>query len=156
MLILNSDNLYSVTFRPNSSLTANSKFKVILMLSIIPILIGIGFSMIGVWLVMPFVGLELAALAYAFYYINAHENDYESITIDDEKLEIKTCYRGEVKHKSLNPYWTKLVQRELANGELELGLISHGKEILVGKYLTREQRETIAEQLKKRIANFRG
>jgi uncharacterized membrane protein len=156
MLILNSDNLYSVTFRPNRSLTANSKFKVILMLSIIPILIGIGFSMIGVWLVMPFVGLELAALAYAFYYINAHENDYESITIDDEKLEIKTCYRGEVKHKSLNPYWTKLVQRELANGELELGLISHGKEILVGKYLTREQRETIAEQLKKRIANFRG
>jgi len=72
MLILNSDNLYSVTFRPNSSLTANSKFKVILVLSIIPILIGIGFSMIGVWLVMPFVGLELAALAYAFYYINAH------------------------------------------------------------------------------------
>jgi uncharacterized membrane protein len=60
-----------------------------------------------------------------------------------------------VKLKVLNPYWTKLVQRELANGELELALISHGKEILVGKYLTREQRETIAEQLKKRIPSFR-
>jgi uncharacterized membrane protein len=156
MLILNLDNTFSVTFKPNSSLTASSKLRVILFLSVIPSLIGIGFSMIGVWLVMPFVGLELVALAYAFYYINAHENDYESITIEGEKLEIKTCYRGEVKNKILNPYWTKLVQRELANGELELGLMSHGKEIVVGKYLTRDQRQTIAEQLKKRIHSYRS
>jgi uncharacterized membrane protein len=156
MLILNLDNTYSVTFRPNSSLTASGKLRVILMLSVIPCLIGIGFSMIGVWLVMPFVGLELAALAYAFYYINLHENDYESITIDADKLEIKTSYRGEVQNKILNPYWTKFVQRELANGELQLGLVSHGKEIVVGKYLTRDQRETIAEQLKKRIPSYRS
>ena len=31
MLILNLDNTFTVTFRPNSSLTANSKLKVILM-----------------------------------------------------------------------------------------------------------------------------
>jgi uncharacterized membrane protein len=156
MLILNLDNTYSVTFKPNSSLTADGKLKVILLLSVIPCLIGIGFSAMGVWLVMPFVGIELLALAYAFYYVNTHEGDYETITIDGDKLKIETCIQGQVKQQDLNVYWTKLVQRELENGELHLGFISHGKEINVGKYLTRAQRETIAVQLKKRMALHRG
>ncbi len=44
----------------------------------------------------------------------------------------------------------KLVQQELANGELHLYLQSHGNDIEIGRYLTRKQRELLARQLKQR------
>jgi len=154
MVILNTGSSYSVTFKPNSSLSANGKLKVIVLLCLIPCLIGIGFSLLGAWLVMPFVGLEVFALAFAFYYVNIHENDYESITIDGDSLLVERCYQEQVTQHVLNPYWVKVVRHELPNGELHLGLFSHGKEIEVGRYLTRKQRESLAEQLQKRTGAF--
>ena len=151
MVIFNAGDSYSVTFKPNSALSANGKMKVVLLLSLIPCFVGIGFSLLGAWLVLPFVGLEVFALAYAFYYVNTHENDYESITIEGDSLLIERCYQDYITQHILNPYWVKLVQHERPNGELHLGLFSHGKEIEVGRYLTRKQREALAKQLQTRV-----
>ena len=78
MIIADGDsyNSFRVTFKPNSALTPVNKIKVVVLLAMIPMLIGIGFSLIGAWLVLPFVGLEILAIAVAFYYINNHEADY--------------------------------------------------------------------------------
>ncbi len=147
-------NSFKVTFKPNSALSAVSKQKVVIMLTIIPCVIGIAFCFMGAWLVLPFVGLEIAALAYAFYYVNRHEADYESISIDENSLVIERCVGEKVNQQVINPYWVKVVQQELANGELHLYLQSHGKEIEVGRYLTRKQRELLAKQLKQRTGHL--
>ena len=143
-------NSFRVTFRPNSALSAGNKQKVIVLLTIIPCVIGIAFCFLGAWLVLPFVGLEVVALAYAFYYVNRHEADYESISIEGDSLVIVSCLGEQVSQQVINPYWVKVVQHELPNGELHLYLQSHGKEIEVGRYLTRKQRELLAKQLKQR------
>ena len=153
---VDSYNSFRVTFKPNSALTANNKIKVVVSLAMIPMLIGIGFSLIGAWLVLPFVGLEILALALAFYYINNHEADYESICIDSASLVVERCMAQQVSQDVINPYWVKVLQHKLPNGELHLYLQSHGKEIEVGRYLTREQRELLAKQLKQRIGMFNG
>jgi uncharacterized membrane protein len=147
-------NSYSVTFKPNCSLSASGKVKVILLLTVIPCCIGIGFSLIGAWLVLPFVGLEIFALAYAFYHVNSHSSDYESISIDGDNLLVERCTGQQVSQYVLNPYWAKLVRHESSNGELRLGLLLHGKEIEIGRFLTRKQRESLADQLQKRIGSF--
>lgn len=143
-------NSFKVTFKPNSALSAISKQKVVVLLTVIPCIIGIAFCFLGAWLVLPFVGLEIAALAYAFYYINQHETDYESISIDCDSLLVERCVGEKVSQQVINPYWVKVVQHELSNGELHLYLQSHGKEIEIGRYLTRGQRELLARQLKQR------
>ena len=153
---VNSYNSFRVTFKPNSALTADNKVKVVVLLAIIPLLIGVGFSLIGAWLVMPFVGLEILALAIAFYYLNNHEADYESISIDGDSLVVERSTAQQVSQDVINPYWVKILQHKLPNGELHLYLQSHGKEIEVGRYLTREQRELLAKQLKQRIGMFNG
>ncbi len=147
-------NAYSVTFKPSCSLSAHGKVKVILLLTVIPCCIAIGFSLIGAWLVLPFVGLEIFALGYAFYYVNNHESDFERISIDGDSLLIERCTGQYVSQYQLNPYWAKVVCHESHNGDLRLGLLSHGKEIEIGRYLTRKQREILAEQLQKRIGTF--
>lgn len=143
-------NSFKVTFKPNSALSAASKYKVVILLTVIPCVIGVAFCFLGAWLVLPFVGLEIAALAYAFYYVNRHEADYESISIDEDSLVVERCIGENVSQQIINPYWVKVVQQELANGELHLYLQSHGKEIEIGRYLTRKQRELLAKQLKQR------
>ncbi len=143
-------NSFKVTFKPNCALSAASKQKVVILLTVIPCIIGIAFSLLGAWLVLPFVGLEIAALAYAFYYVNRHETDYESISIEGDNLIVERCVGETVTQQVVSPYWVKVVQQELANGELHLYLQSHGKDIVIGRYLTRKQRELLARQLKQR------
>ena len=156
MLLSNIDsNCYSVTFKPNCSLTAKSKRNVVLLLTIIPCCIAIGFGMLGAWFVLPFVGLEIGALAFAFYYVNSHESDYESISIDGNSLLIERGCGQQVSQHELNPYWVNVQRLELPSGELQLNLISHGKIIEVGRYLTRKQREILADQLQKRTGTFK-
>lgn len=153
---VDSYNSFRVTFKPNSALSADNKIKVVILLAIIPLLIGVGFSLVGAWLVMPFVGLEILALAIAFYYINNHEADYESISIDGDSLVVERSTSQQVSQDVINPYWVKILQHKLPNGELHLYLQSHGKEIEVGRYLTSEQRELLAKQLKQRTGMFNG
>ena len=147
-------NSFKVTFKPNSALSAISKQRVIVLLTTIPCIIGIAFCFLGAWLVLPFVGIEVVALAYAFYYVNMHEDDYESIIIEGDNLVIERCVGTKVNQQVINPYWVKVIQHELANGELHLYLQSHGKKVEVGRYLTRKQRELLAKQLKQRTGSF--
>lgn len=143
-------NSFKVTFKPNCALTANNKQKVLLLLTLMPVVIGISFAYLGAWLILPFVGLEIVALIYAFYYVNKHEADYESISIENDTLTIERCVGANIVTEVINPYWAKVVKHELANGELHLYLQSHGKETEVGSYLTRKQRELLAKQLQQR------
>lgn len=148
-------NSFKVTFRPNSALSAISKKRVIIVLTVMPCVIGVAFLFLGAWPILPFVGLEVAALAYAFYYVNKHETDYESISIEGNSLLIERCVGQTVSQHEINPYWVKVTQHELPNGELHLYLQSHGNEIEVGRYLTRKQRELLAKQLKQRTGTLR-
>ena len=156
MLITEIDayNSFRVTFKPNSTLSPANKQKVVILLTVIPCLVGLGFALVGAWLILPFVGLEIFALAYAFYYINSHESDYESVTIEGDNLVVQRSVGNQVSQQVVNPYWVKVVKHELPNGELHLYLQSHGKEIEVGRYLTRTQRELLAKQLQQRTGSF--
>ncbi len=116
------------------------------------LLVGLGFSFAGAWLVLPFAGLEVLAIAYAFYYIHCHAGDYESITIEGDHLAIE---KHDCKHDSrtvFNRYWARVLVRELPWGDHSLFLRSHGKEVEFGRhFMNDEQRLLLAEQLKKRV-----
>lgn len=149
-----SQSSYQVTFKPNCSLSSLGKQRVVLLMTVIPCCIAVGFSFIGAWLVLPFVGLEIFALGYAFYYVNSHDSDYESISIDGDSLKIQRCVGQVLSKYELNPYWASVVRHELPNGTVRLGLRSQGKEVEVGRYLTTEQREELAVQLRKRTGAY--
>lgn len=51
----------------------------------------------------------------------------------------------------LNTYWAQVALSDAPNGDLQLYLRSHGKEVEVGNYMNNEQRAALAEQPQKRI-----
>jgi uncharacterized membrane protein len=141
-----------IVARPNKSLSATGMIKVVAIIASISLIIAIGFGLLGAWLVLPFAGLEVLALAYAFYYINCHASDYESITIDGDRLAVEKRSYKKTSQVVFNRYWARVLLRELPSGDQSLLLRSHGKEVEFGRhFLNNEQRLALAQQLKARV-----
>ena len=148
---------YQVISKPNNSLTSSQRIKLFGLLAIVPLAAALGFALVGMWLVLPFFGLELFALGYAFYNIDCHAGDYESISLRSDRLVIERHIRNYTDQVVLNPYWVQVVADDHSIGELHLSLRSHGKEVEIGHYMNSEQRAELATQLRKRIgAGSRG
>lgn len=145
---------YKIVARPNCSLSSSEMTRVVAILAIFSLSIAIAFGFAGAWLVFPFAGLELLALAYAFYLINCHAGDYESITIEGDRLAIEKHHRKNTSQVVFHRYWAQVVLRETSGGEHRLWLRSHGKEVEVGRYMNDRQRLALAQQLQMHTGAF--
>ena len=61
---------FEIIARPNSSLSAKGRVRAVMIIAAISLAVAIAFSLIGAWFVLPFAGLELVGIGYAFYYID--------------------------------------------------------------------------------------
>lgn len=143
---------YQIIARPNCSLSSPGMVKVVALIASFSLAVAVGFSLAGAWLVLPFAGLELLALAYAFYVIHCHAGDYESITITGDRLAVEKRHYNNTSQVVFNRYWARVLLRDLPGGDQSLLLRSHGKEIEFGRrYLNNEQRLELARQLKQHV-----
>ena len=104
----------------------------------------------GAWPVLPFAGIELGLLAYAFHYIGKFDGDYERLTIDGSTVTVEVCERGAVRRLRFNLPWVRLVCVEQGN-RCRLGLQYQGHEYRLGKLMNDEQRSAWGRELRKRI-----
>ena len=143
---------FEIIARPNSSLTARGRVYAVVMIASISLVVAIAFSLIGAWFVLPFAGLELLGIGYAFYYIHCHSQDYESIVILGDQVSVEKKSYKAVSLMSFNRYWAKVLLRNTPSGDQLLSLRSHGKEVDFGqRYMTNDQRLDLAKQLKERV-----
>jgi len=145
---------YRVVARPNCSLTPAGRVGVVCILGIFSLTVAIGFGLAGAWMVFPFAGLELLALACAFYYVNCHAGDYESLAIDGDQVVVEQHSYKKLNQVVFHRYWVQVVLREVPGGEQRLWLRSHGREVEVGRYMSCDQRLALAQQLQKRTGQF--
>ncbi len=151
---------YKIVARPNNSLSPENSLKLMVALAIIAFVVALGFTHIGAWLVLPFAGLELAAFAYAFYYIHLHSSDYESIAIEDDKIIVEKRNFKETSVTEFQRYWTQVHVRDVTNNKglarkNGLFISSRGKEVEFGKYfIDDEQRVTLARELKQKLQSI--
>lgn len=108
--------------------------------------IALGWAIIGgAWPVLPFAGLEMAALALAFFCYARRVGDFERITLDDGKLVVEVRARDRVMRYEFNPFWVRLV---MGGGQpTRLALRSHGRELEIGRYLDDDDRRRLAVEL---------
>lgn len=66
-----------------------------------PFTIATFFAWQGVWLVLPFAGLEVAILGWALLYYARHASDYEHVWLDEDALVIEQAFASRwVRHVS--------------------------------------------------------
>lgn len=143
---------YSITARPNTSLSAAGRMCVLSAITLFTLLLSLGFTLLGAWPVLPFAGAELIALWYCFRHVRRHADDYESLTIDDSRIVLQKHAPGIDLHEELNGCWARVVMECMADGGCSrLALRSHGREFEFGSFLSSDERLHLGRQLTSRL-----
>ena len=139
--------------RPNCSLSPAERLFFLCFLASVSFGIALVFAWLGAWLILPFAGLEVGLLVWAFRQCSEHADDYEKITIKDDHLVIEARDASRMARHEFNRYWARVVCTSDASGVLHLALRSHGREVMVGKCLTSEAKQALAKELRIHLSN---
>ncbi len=145
---------FSLTVRRNCSISPQALAWLLALTACLSFAIGTGFALFGAWPVLPFAGLEIAALGAAFYANARHATDYERIALSDGALEVEIRDANRVEHYRFNSHWVRLIATEASCG-VRLAIRSHGRELEIGRHLDAPGRELLAKELGGRLAQAR-
>lgn len=138
--------------RPNLSLTRPQERAVFWSLAALCFATASGFAWLGYWLVLPFAGLEIGLLAWAFRALRSREGDYESIVIDADTVVIEWRCGNDGERREMNRQWARVACNCRTPGRnCRLSLSSHGRATEVGQYLNDEARQQLATLLRSRL-----
>jgi uncharacterized membrane protein len=136
--------------RPNNSLGTTGKIIFFMVVCLVSVGLAIRFWLLGAWLVMPVVLLEMIVLGVAFYLVDRAARDIETIDLSEDSLKVTRSVKSVVDEWRFQPYWVQVVLRSdrIAWYPSHLSLRSHGKSIEIGTCLTDEEREELSLNLK--------
>ncbi|MEM7207616.1 MAG: DUF2244 domain-containing protein [Pseudomonadota bacterium] len=142
-----------VVIQGNQAMSWRDNVILVAVFASIGLLIATGFAVQGLWLVFPFVGLEIALLSAGLYAClkGLQEKEVITVTASDVTLErgVKTprervvAARGETRVKYRQP------ENEFFVGELNLDM--GGRIQPVGRCLGRDEKGKLARQLRELV-----
>ncbi len=140
-----------LVIRPNASMTVRAARGVMLVMAAVSLGIAGLFTWHGFWPILPFAGLELAALALALH-VSLRRNRYrEVIAFDGGRLRVECGMSGEGAVLSVD--WPRSATRVLVevgarrNDPSRLTLVNGSRSLELGRCLTDEERERLAVRL---------
>jgi uncharacterized membrane protein len=108
--------------------------------------VGIGFLIVGVWMIMIFTLIELSAVTLGFLVYARHALDFEEIRIEGTKLTIIKFIGYKTQQFQFNTRWTQL---EVPTPNSKVFLLSSEKQkIELGQFLRLSQQQKLLAELK--------
>lgn len=109
------------------------------------------FAALGLWMVLPFVGLELVAVAAAFLCYGRHAADVERIELANDKLTVERVEADRSRRWEFDPRGVRVEVDERGKGlgvRVHVRLTSRGEQVEVGRHLLDEKRAALARELR--------
>ena len=141
--------LFSALLTPHRSLSSTGFLVVIGLIAGLSFAAGVLFLILGAWPVMPFLGLDVVLIYWAFRVSYRAAAAYEEVTVTPSELHVKkVSARGKVAEWSLNPVWVRLERESHEEfGLLRLFLVSQGRRLTVAGFLGPDEKESFAKAL---------
>ena len=139
---------YTLTARRNNSLSSSDRILAFGFIALVSLGIAVTFAWLGAWLILPFAGIEVLVLFFAFRCIERHARDYECLTISGDVLQIEIAEVESVQQFQFNRWWAQVVYEPDCS---RLALRSHGREVEFGRHLTEDERLALAGTLRQRL-----
>ncbi|MGF1525960.1 MAG: DUF2244 domain-containing protein [Candidatus Competibacterales bacterium] len=114
--------------------------------------IAVGFAALGLWLVLPFAGLELTALGICLYGVVHRSYRREVISLTAEWVEVERGQRGPRERQQLPRLWTR-VDLDAVPGRTtsRLQLRFRDRCVEVGGFLREDERRQLAADLRQNL-----
>jgi len=143
--------------RPNPPMTPGVLLIILGVVLAMNVAFGILFLMRGAWPVAPFMGADVALLAWAFRASHDAARGYEHVILTPSELTVaRHPARGAGSKTVLNPYWVNVQLEQSEDMPRKLLLRTHGKTFQVGSFLGPGERRSFGEALKKALGCARA
>ncbi|UTW55458.1 DUF2244 domain-containing protein [Kordiimonas sp. SCSIO 12610] len=150
-----SDTFLSVKLFPHRSMTPKNVQTMLIIIGIICALAGIRFIIAGAWPVVLFVLFDVIALGFAFYFNFRAARLYETVHLTQQSLIICRIHPNrQVETWSLEPYWLQVRVKETSDND-KLQILSHGKQLEIGEFLTAYEKRDFANSLDKALNDWK-
>lgn len=148
---------FEALLQPARSLSPKGFRLLMLVAGSFALLIGMAFFLKGAWPVLGFCGLELALLYVAFRISFASSNRWEKLTLTNQAF---TVTRGgpatDPGTWEFQPQWLQVSMDDPPGHESQLQIKSHGKGLVIGRFLPPHERLEVANALKDALHRWRN
>ena len=138
---------YTYFRRHASSLDRRFLLLVFGSLGLFSLIIAAGFAAAGAWLILPFAGVEIAALGTAVCTILRRAGDFERLAFSGERILVEIRERGVAQQFEFHRGWTQLV----TGAQGSVALCCHGRNVEIGRYCGEACRRVLARELRSRL-----
>lgn len=148
--------LFNAVLHPHRSLSPTGFMILMTGVSLASFGAGIAFVIAGAWPVMGFFGLDVALIYVAFRVNYRWGRIYETLLLTEDTLTVERVLpNGKTRRWRFQPYWLKISIDDPPRHDSGLILSSHGKSLVIGAFLTLEERLEVAQALAEALAKLR-
>ncbi len=138
-----------IVITPNVSMTRKQLYCFLLGMCGICLGIAIGFAMLGLWLVLPFAGIEMLVLVLAFLSVRRTVERREVISVDEERIVVEAGRLEPEQSCVLQRCWTRVLLElpKISGYPSRLLLRCGSRQVEIGACLSNEERECLRQRL---------
>ncbi len=145
--------IFDAILTPHRSLSQRGFVILMSVICAVSFTAGLAFLLMGAWPVVGLLGLDALMIYIAFKINFRSARLYETVTVTpDELLVERVSPRGDAQRWRFQPAWLQVLMDDPPRHESQVMLRSHGRKLVVGSFLTPEERRDFANALKQALA----
>lgn len=148
--------LFDAVLQPHRSLSRLGFVILMLVLCLISFTAGIMFLLQGAWPVFGFFGLDVLAVYVAFKLNYRSGRQFETVQLGGDGLRVRRVQPSGRSHEwTFAPNWLQVRMDNPPRHASQLELSSHGQSVVIGAFLTPNERLEVAVALREALARWR-
>lgn len=142
--------LFDVVIRPYRSLSRRGFSLLMTAVAGIALALGLWFAALGLWPVLPFFGLEVLLVYWAFRTSYRDKRAYEAVRLTAQALSVEQAKASGRKTRVLfePPHWLQVDLQHHRDGSNKLVIRSHGRAMTIGNFLPPNEKVGFADALR--------
>lgn len=151
------DGAFEAILYPNRSLPNQGFIAVMAIVITVNLTLGIFFYTLGAWPVLGFCGLDIFLVWLAFKLSYRQGRLHERVRLTDDALWVsRVLPSGHETRWRLEPYWTQVRIDNPNAHEARLSLVSKGRRLILGSFLSPKERVAFGRRLDAALAARTG
>jgi uncharacterized membrane protein len=149
--------VFDAVLHPHCSLGPRGFLALMVGIGLISFVAGMAFVLAGAWPVMGFFGLDvlLVYLAFRVNYVAARRYETVRLSVDTLVVE-RVAPDGTRREWQFQPYWLRVSMDDPPRHDSKLTLTSHGRSLVIGAFLSPDERLEFAQALRGALDKLRG
>ena len=145
--------LFDAMLTPHRSLSPRGFLVLMSLVCAVSFAAGLAFFLMGAWPVVGFMGADVLLIYLAFRINYRRARMFEEVVLTRDALTVRRVdHWGGEKRWTVQPYWLQVRMDDPPEHESQLTLRSHGKSLIIGAFLTPEERLSLARELQRHLA----